>query len=32
VTFTRDLRAFAGTTPTALVDSRFPGNTGFKGE
>lgn len=30
--FTRDFRAFAGTTPTALVDSRFPRNTGFKGD
>jgi AraC-like DNA-binding protein len=30
--FTRDVRAFAGTTPSALVESRYPANTGFRAE
>jgi AraC-like DNA-binding protein len=28
--FTRDFRAFAGTTPSALLRSRFPDHAGFR--
>jgi AraC-like DNA-binding protein len=28
--FARDFRAFAGTTPTALLESRFPAHSGFR--
>jgi len=30
--FIRDFRAFAGTTPTALIASRFPGQAGFRAD
>jgi len=30
--FTRDFRAFAGTTPKALYESRFPAQAGFRSE
>jgi AraC-like DNA-binding protein len=30
--FTRDFRAFAGTTPSALLDSRFPEQAGFRAD
>jgi len=30
--FTHDFRAFAGVTPIALVESRYPENTGFRAD